>query len=487
MDEHQECVREVDGAALVDHKGAPVTVERFLASRPLRVEISTRVGPVSLFGFAVSPCTGRPNSSCTICSDTLTDVTMQGGKKLSYMGGETVIKTLNDAFGYDGWSSEVRSTTREETQKDDKGRYHVAYVATVRVTHRRSGAYREDCGVGDAIDRSLASASGNALKGAVTDALKRAARQFGEKLGNSLYHDGFNANNAPGTLKESLDALDIERAKTRFGFPKDRVKVQVQNNNIGGAQSKVKSGVVAANTNRTVTANGAASAATRQQQNAQHTKNSYGAAKTAHKTPAPPVRTQYVGNAVMEHSLASRQAHATPHQSGGGVGAPAPGGKGTYVTPANRAAPGAAAGMKGTGSSFDPTAYAAVPANKLAENSNPQRTAGGGGVGGGGLNLPARPGTAGPRPNTSRGGGDGGLSPTSSYISQLGGSGTGETPSMFASGGGMSRALAVQTQQSQQNGGGVSLAKTLKRKSEGGPDGGGPARNPYSQAAQQGQ
>ena len=54
MDEYQECVREVDGAALVDHKGAPVTVERFLASRPLRVEISTRVGPVSLFGFAVS-------------------------------------------------------------------------------------------------------------------------------------------------------------------------------------------------------------------------------------------------------------------------------------------------------------------------------------------------------------------------------------------------------------------------------------------------
>ncbi|EJK71977.1 hypothetical protein THAOC_06534, partial [Thalassiosira oceanica] len=247
MDEYQECVREVDGASLVDHKGVPVTVERFLASRPLRVEISTRAGP--------------------------------GGKKLSYMGGETVIKTLNDAFGYDGWSSEVRSTTREEAQKDDKGRHHVAYVATVRVTHRRSGAYREDCGVGDAIDRSLASASGNALKGAVTDALKRAARQFGEKLGNSLYHDGFNANNAPGTLKESLDALDIERAKTRFGFPKDRVKAQVQNNNNnkGDVQSNA---AVAANANR------AAAAKRPQQQSAQqHATNSYGAARTAHRTP----------------------------------------------------------------------------------------------------------------------------------------------------------------------------------------------------------
>lgn len=416
----------------------------------------------------------------SICPDTLAVPTAQGGKKLSYMGGETVIKTLNDAFGYDGWSSEVRSTTREEAQKDDKGRHHVAYVATVRVTHRRSGAYREDCGVGDAIDRSLASASGNALKGAVTDALKRAARQFGEKLGNSLYHDGFNANNAPGTLKESLDALDIERAKTRFGFPKDRdrVKVQVQNNNgnnKGGVQSNA---AVAANANRA-----AATKRPQQQSAQQHATNSYGAARTAHRTPAPPAtRTQYVGNAVMEHSN-GRRPHATPHQGvgGGSAAATAQGGKGAYVTPANRSAhTGGAAGKKGMGTPFDPTGHAAAPAAKLAENSNPQRTA----AGGGGLNLPARP-------NTSRGGGggDGGLSPTSTYISQLGGGGgAGETPSMFAPGGGMSRALAVQTQQSQQSGGGgASLARTLKRKSEGGADGGGPARNPYSQAAQQGQ
>ena len=154
--------------------------------------------------------------------------------KLSYMGGDMVTKTLNDAFGYDGWCLEVKNTTREDTIKDDKGRYHVAYIATVRITHRKSGVYREDCGSGDAIDRSLASASGNALKGAVTDAMKRAAKHFGEKMGNALYHDGFNANNAPPTLKEALNTLDIERAKSRFGFDKDRkivaAPVVVQNN-----------------------------------------------------------------------------------------------------------------------------------------------------------------------------------------------------------------------------------------------------------------
>ena len=68
--------------------------------------------------------------------------------------------------------------------KDDKGRFNVAYTATVRVTHRRSGAYREDCGSGDAVDKSAGTAVSHAIKGAVTDALKRAARHFGDKLGN---------------------------------------------------------------------------------------------------------------------------------------------------------------------------------------------------------------------------------------------------------------------------------------------------------------
>ncbi len=65
-----------------------------------------------------------------------------GGKKLSYMGGDMITKTLNEAFGYDGWCLEVKNTTREEPIKDDKGRYHVAYIATVRITHRHSGVFR---------------------------------------------------------------------------------------------------------------------------------------------------------------------------------------------------------------------------------------------------------------------------------------------------------------------------------------------------------
>ena len=63
------------------------------------------------------------------------------------------------------------------------------------------------------MDKSLGQASGNALKGAITDAVKRAARHFGEKLGNSLYRDGFSLNKAPVTLKNALDTLDVDRMK----------------------------------------------------------------------------------------------------------------------------------------------------------------------------------------------------------------------------------------------------------------------------------
>lgn len=58
------------------------------------------------------------------------------------------------------------------------------YTALVRVTHLKSGSYREDCGMGDAIDKNMGIAISHAQKASITDAMKRAARHFGEKLGN---------------------------------------------------------------------------------------------------------------------------------------------------------------------------------------------------------------------------------------------------------------------------------------------------------------
>ena len=181
-----------DGSVLLDHKGRPVSVDKLLATKPLRGELSTRPGP--------------------------------GNKKLTYISGEGVSRTLNDIFGFDGWNLDIIKVQREECvlqpqQRDSK--YHIVYTAQVRLTHKASGTYKEDCGVGDAADKVMATAISHALKGSITDAMKRAARHFGDKLGNSLYQGNFSINKAPTTLQDALDKYDIERANTKFGFPKD--------------------------------------------------------------------------------------------------------------------------------------------------------------------------------------------------------------------------------------------------------------------------
>ncbi|CAB9513976.1 repair protein RAD52 homolog [Seminavis robusta] len=175
----------LDGSVLTDHKGYPISVNRLLATRPLRAELSSRPGP--------------------------------GGKKLTYISGEGVTRALNEIFGFDGWNMEIVKTQREVCNKDDKGRFHVAYTAHVRLTHKKSGTYKEDVGSSDSVDRTMGTAVSHALKGSITDALKRAARHFGEKLGNTLYVGDFTINKAPLTLRDALDFYDNERENTKFG------------------------------------------------------------------------------------------------------------------------------------------------------------------------------------------------------------------------------------------------------------------------------
>jgi DNA recombination protein Rad52 len=150
-----------DGSVLLDHNARPISVDRILATKPLRAELSTRPGP--------------------------------GNKKLTYLSGEGVSRMLNDIFGFDGWSLDIKQVQREECIKDDSGKYHVVYTAQVRLTHKSSGAYKEDCGSGDSTDKNFGTAISHALKASITDAMKRAARHFGDKLGNCtlLFRDSF--------------------------------------------------------------------------------------------------------------------------------------------------------------------------------------------------------------------------------------------------------------------------------------------------------
>ena len=61
---------------------------------------------------------------------------------------------------------------------------------------------RQDVGFGTGVARSLADAHENSAKEAVTDALKRSLRSFGNQFGNSLYDKSKSVaqNNAPSNI-----------------------------------------------------------------------------------------------------------------------------------------------------------------------------------------------------------------------------------------------------------------------------------------------
>ncbi|MHB8409864.1 MAG: Rad52/Rad22 family DNA repair protein [Acidiferrobacterales bacterium] len=108
----------------------------------------------------------------------------ESGRQLSYLEGWDVMDKANTIFGFDGWGYRV---TRLEFAAG-------VWLATVLTTVNAGGEplVREDVGVGiPAKPREVAEASPaaqeTAIKGAVTDALKRALRGYGDAFGLSLY------------------------------------------------------------------------------------------------------------------------------------------------------------------------------------------------------------------------------------------------------------------------------------------------------------
>ena len=103
-----------------------------------------------------------------------------GGRKLDYISGEHAIAEANRIFGFDGWSCE---TVHMECVKENPP----TYIARVRV--RAGGVTREGWGGDNGNDHE------NAVKGAETDAIKRALRTFGNQFGLPLYDKEENAEN----------------------------------------------------------------------------------------------------------------------------------------------------------------------------------------------------------------------------------------------------------------------------------------------------
>ncbi|CDO70385.1 hypothetical protein BN946_scf184999.g25 [Trametes cinnabarina] len=115
-----------------------------------------------------------------------------GGPKLTYAEGWKIINLANEVFGFNGWSSHVVSITTDFVDySEETRRYNVGVTAIVRVT-LRDGVFHEDVGYGLLENsKSKGAALDKCKKEAVTDAVKRTLRNFGNLLGNCLYDKSY--------------------------------------------------------------------------------------------------------------------------------------------------------------------------------------------------------------------------------------------------------------------------------------------------------
>jgi DNA recombination protein Rad52 len=123
-----------------------------------------------------------------LAADHIKKPTGRFGPKGDYLEGWHVINEMNRVFGFDGWSYTIDlSRDALELGKDGNGndQWQAAYTCICTLTV--AGVTRQDVGFGSGFAKGVGDAVEGATKEAATDALKRAARTFGNIFGLALY------------------------------------------------------------------------------------------------------------------------------------------------------------------------------------------------------------------------------------------------------------------------------------------------------------
>jgi DNA repair and recombination protein RAD52 len=147
--------------------------------------------------------------------DDLIHTRRKQGIELRYLEGFEAINQANAIFGYHAWSYQI-------TKLEHLAGVWIATVLLTVTTPDGGSAGREDAGVGiPAVPRDSDAVSPDAqetaIKGAVTDALKRALRTFGNAFGNGLYDKPEPAGDQPQQQhgRQERRAPDVQNGETR--------------------------------------------------------------------------------------------------------------------------------------------------------------------------------------------------------------------------------------------------------------------------------
>lgn len=122
-----------------------------------------------------------------------------------YIEGHTIINQANRIFGYGNWSGTILSLELIDRgmQETSKGMMHFAYYTcvyqiTVFDQHHHRSITHSDVGFGSGFSYSnLGEAIESAAKEAVTDAMKRTFRNWGDQFGLNLYGGAMRSSSSP--------------------------------------------------------------------------------------------------------------------------------------------------------------------------------------------------------------------------------------------------------------------------------------------------
>jgi DNA repair and recombination protein RAD52 len=115
----------------------------------------------------------------------------KGNINLSYLEGFDIIETANKIFGHGNWNYSISKLEQVSQETNQNQNHIICYKAIINVVvhdlQHSKHVSREDVGFGTGIAKTLADAHEGGAKEAVTDAIKRCFRSFGNQFGNSLY------------------------------------------------------------------------------------------------------------------------------------------------------------------------------------------------------------------------------------------------------------------------------------------------------------
>lgn len=126
----------------------------------------------------------------------------KGNINLFYLEGFDILETANRIFGFSNWEYTISKLEMVSQETNQKQNTVICYKAIIEIivhdTEHSKQLRREDVGFGTGIAKTLADAHESGAKEAVTDAIKRTLRSFGNQFGNSLYDKSRNqSSNAP--------------------------------------------------------------------------------------------------------------------------------------------------------------------------------------------------------------------------------------------------------------------------------------------------